>query len=156
METPRFQETSGINRIVLLVMTLLVAVVFYAQWHEAIGRGDFGGMAVPLGIAAVVLAVVWLARFTVRITGDGRIEYRFFPFHFKTYRIMPQDVAEMHVRKYTMMGWGIRYYFFEKMTAYMLSGNRGLEVKLRSGRKVLFGTPRAPEMMQHLQPAASV
>jgi len=97
-----------------------------------------------------VLAILYLAKFTVRVTDDNQIEYRFFPFHLKTYRISPQDISGMHVRSYTPVGWGIRYYFFERMTAYILSGTKGLEVQLKTGRKILFGTPRAPEMMRYL------
>lgn len=113
-------------------------------------------MYAGLVIAAAVLAILYFAKFTVRVTDDGLIEYRFFPFHFKTYRISSQDISEMHVRSYTPMGWGIRYYFFERMTAYILSGTKGSEVQLKTGREILFGTPRAPEMMQYLKLAGGL
>lgn len=80
------------------------------------------------------------------VTADQvRIRYR--PF---SRRVIPlDDIARVQARTYNAVkeygGWGIKGWSKEKM-AYNVSGNRGVELTLKDGRRVMLGSQRADEL----------
>ena len=67
---------------------------------------------------------------------------RFFPFHFREKHFAWEDISKAYVRRYSPLweygGWGIKYGFQGK--AYNVSGNEGIQLELKSGKRVLIGT----------------
>jgi hypothetical protein len=43
-------------------------------------------------------------------------------------------------------GWGISYSFFGKGWAYNVNGNRGGQLELANGKRILIGSQRAEEL----------
>jgi hypothetical protein len=43
-------------------------------------------------------------------------------------------------------GWGVRYSFVRKGWAYTVSGNRGVQLQLANGKRILVGSQRAEEL----------
>ena len=58
------------------------------------------------------------------------------------------------MRKYSAVkeygGWGIKGWSQQKV-AYNVSGNEGVELTLRDGRRVMLGSQRAPELAQAIE-----
>lgn len=80
------------------------------------------------------------------VTGDTvRIHYR--PFVRRV--IALSDIERVEARKYNPLkeygGWGIKGWSKTKM-AYNVSGNRGAELTLTDGRRVMLGSQRAEEL----------
>jgi hypothetical protein len=60
-----------------------------------------------------------------------------------------------YIRKYNPIkdygGWGIRWGSFRKGNAYNMSGNMGLQLVFKDGKKLLFGTQRSSELDQIIE-----
>ena len=72
------------------------------------------------------------------------ISYRFLPFHFNPRKVAWTEIEYAWVRKYRPIveygGWGIRYGMGGKGMAFNISGNMGLQLVLKTGKRVLIGT----------------
>ena len=89
---------------------------------------------------------MYFAKLRVKINKQG-IFYQFFPFHFKSHQINFDEIKTMQAITYSPIkdygGWGIRYSF--RGTAYNVFGNKGIQIELKSGKRILFGSQRAEE-----------
>jgi hypothetical protein len=95
-------------------------------------------------------------RLITEVHRDG-IHIRFFPFHrkFKTYRY--DEIESFAARQYKPIreygGWGIRYSLGGM--AYNVYGNKGVQLVLKSKKKILVGTQRPEEFYQAIVKGAS-
>jgi hypothetical protein len=83
----------------------------------------------------------------VWIDQDG-IHYRFFPLISRVKMIAKEEIDHYEIREFRAKreygGRGVRFGFFNKRgRAYIVSGNTGLQIYLKNGKKVLFGTQRS-------------
>ena len=97
----------------------------------------------PIGILLLFRAM----RLDTTLSEEG-VEVRFFPFVKKrTYAW--QDIERAYLRRYNSLmefgGWGIR--FGHSGTAYNVAGKYGLQLELRSGKRLLIGT-QDPERLR--------
>ena len=131
----------------MLGVFLLVAVGF--GWGIVSGPGKAGRVVAP----AVVFGLLWgglcLFLYSLRLTtrvDHRRLHVRFFPLLKKT--IPLQDIARWEARTYRPVleygGWGPRYSW--KGWAYNVSGNRGVQLEMVDGRRVLLGSQRPDEL----------
>lgn len=94
-----------------------------------------------------VMALFLFAELSIQIDREG-VHYRFFPFHFKDHLIPREMIEKAEVVTYRPLrdygGWGIR--FGSKGKAYNVRGNKGLQLSLRNGKQVLFGTQNEQEL----------
>ena len=102
----------------------------------------YGGVAV-LFIVAVL--IIWgLSRLKTKITYDG-IYITFLPLKRKSYRIKVQEIERFEIRKYNAAreygGYGFRNRR-KSGQAYTISGNIGLQLYFKSGKKLLLGTQK--------------
>jgi hypothetical protein len=92
-----------------------------------------------------------LSKLTTVIDKIG-IEYRFFPFHSRPRLIYWNMIEKYMVIKYDPLkdygGWGIKY--SKHVKAYTLSGDKGLLLYLKSGKRILIGTQKDLELMNFL------
>lgn len=105
---------------------------------------------VPLAVAAFM----YVLRLETEIRPDG-IRVRFFPFH-TSFRHYPwEDISQYGIRTYRPLseygGWGLRTGFFGRGTAYNVSGNKGLQLEMTNGKKLLIGTAKPEEMAAALE-----
>lgn len=108
------------------------------------------GIGVPLFIFIVLMFVL---RLESRVDERG-VHYRFFPFHI-TMRLKTWDEIEnAYVRIYRPIpeygGWGIRFGFGKGM-ALNVSGNVGLQIVYKNGKKLLLGTNKGEELEVFMQ-----
>jgi hypothetical protein len=104
-----------------------------------------------LVIVVVIIGIIWL--FTTSklyVTLDGQyIYYRYPPYIRKERKLGKTDIKEMYVRQYKPIweygGYGYRYRFGAG-TALNVSGNKGLQLILSNGKKLLLGTQKPQEL----------
>ena len=103
-------------------------------------------MAIP--IAATVL--FFILKLETEVRSDG-LYVRFYPFHIRYKKFTPKDLAEFYSRTYKPIreygGWGIRCSFTGKGKAYNVSGNKGLQLVLTNGKKLLIGSRKPDELV---------
>jgi len=120
--------------VVLAITTAMAWIELGAELPERIG------WALVLPILAVALTVATELRVTVE---PGALRIRFFPFTTRT--IERRAIAGIEARTYRPIreygGWGLR--FSRRGRAYSISGDRGVELTLTDGRKVMIGSRRA-------------
>jgi len=107
---------------------------------------------VILFFLVVLNALFYLAKLETKIDKD-QISIVFKPFINTPKAFRWDDIEAASVRKYNSFteygGWGIRNGWNGK--AYNTSGNQGLQLVLKSGKKVLIGTQRASDLEAYLK-----
>jgi hypothetical protein len=158
-----FKETQQFRQwwwIVLILGSTVPMMVFsiYTLYQQTVRGIQVGNSPAPNGILVVVffamIIAIWVffsMKLEVWVEQDG-IHYRFFPLIFKNQFISKEEILRFEIRKYRALmdygGWVIRRGFARKWgRAYNVSGNTGLQLYLKNGKKVLFGTQRSQAIM---------
>jgi hypothetical protein len=136
---------------VILIGVLLVPVVLTLINKPA--QADlFTEIMIGLIAPAVIVLLFVIMELRTQVNEQG-IFYRFFPIHFQVLIINWDEVKKAYIRKYSPLGdfggWGIRLGLGGKGKAYNVDGNMGLQIELKTGKKILIGTQK-PEEMQAL------
>ena len=157
---PLFREVQHFRQVWVWVVVLAISgLAIYAMVQQLILRVPFGsnpasdggliGIVVVFGFGLPVF--MFTTHLTTEVRSDG-LYYRFFPVHCSFQRIAAGDVKGYEVRTYRPIrdygGWGIRYGLGGK--AYNVSGNRGVQLHLSSGRRLLIGSQRPEELANAL------
>ena len=99
-------------------------------------------------ITIAVVYGIFIAKLETQIK-NAAIHYRFIPFIFKWRKIKPEEIVAWKVRKYNAIteygGWGVRF-TFGSSRAVNVKGNQGLQLHLKSGKKLLIGTQKPSEI----------
>lgn len=109
-----------------------------------------------IGILIVCSFPIFLMNLKTRIDGYG-VHYQFYPFHLSFRKISWQEINTIYVRKYDAIseygGWGLKGGFFWKKNgiAYNVSGNVGIQIKLKSGKNILIGTKLKDKASQSIE-----
>lgn len=78
------------------------------------------------------------------------IRVRLFPFHFQFKYFRWKTIEKAFIREYSPLmdygGWGLRIVSFGKGKAYTVSGDLGLQLVFKDGKKLLIGTQKAEEI----------
>ncbi|MFD1143797.1 hypothetical protein ACFQ4C_21895 [Larkinella insperata] len=131
---------------------------FRQPWLWALLIGVFGlalyrQEPISVGIVVAVLGLFWVLRLETRIDEEG-ISYRWFPFQLRRRVIRWNQIQQVTVRNYSALGefggWGMRYSW--NGTAYTVSGNAGLDIRIKGKRRfLLLGTQRPDEVRPLLE-----
>ena len=109
----------------------------------------FCGIILPL--------FLWKSHLNVVIRSDG-LYYRFQWLQYKTHKISMDQILSVQACTFHPIldfgGWGIR--IRRKLTAYTVSGNKGVRITLRNGNDILLGSLRAEEMESALAPLINI
>ena len=155
-----FRETQRFRQI--WIWALLIAIsglIIYAMVQQLVLGRAFGSNPAP-DLVLIVLGIIFGLGFPIffyflHLTTEVRQEglyYRFSPFHLNFRRIALEDLARYEVRTYNPVkeygGWGIRY--GGGGLAYNVSGNRGVQLELVSGKRILIGSQRPEELAEAL------
>ncbi len=136
-------------------------LILYGFIQQVVLEEPFGtnpasdlGMTIMLILTAVVTFFIFSMRLETVVDRSG-ITYRFFPFHVSAKTITWDNVSKAYIRKYNPIkeygGWGIRWGAFGKGDAYNMSGSMGLQLELKNGKKLLFGTQRSDDLDQVIE-----
>jgi len=137
-----------------LSMIWIVPLSIVELVKESSGQGSSEVLAVILLIVAGVVLPIgigglfWVLKLETEVRPDG-LYIRYFPFHIHFKRFSTDDLSEYYARTYRPIweygGWGIRY-SFGKGKAYNVSGNKGVQLVFKSGKRLLIGSQRAEEL----------
>jgi len=107
------------------------------------------GVVVPIGIGGLF----WVLKLETEVRPDG-LYVRYFPFHIHFKRFGREELSEYYARAYRPIweygGWGIRC-GFGKGKAYNVSGNKGVQLVFKSGKRLLIGSQRAEELEEAIR-----
>ena len=159
MDTISFKETQRFRTVwVWLIIIALIVLYLWAFVQQIIFDNPWGSnpasdfllmllSLIPFGILVLFLTI----RLETEINESG-IYYMFFPFHVKRHMIDWKTVDKAFVRKYKPVaefgGWGIR---FGNGKAYNISGNMGIQIEFKNGKRLLIGTRKPNDIEQVLQ-----
>ncbi len=156
-----FSETQRFTQRWIAVLVSLMALGIWAMalsrfvFHRPQGAGTvddallaFTWVLVGMGVPLLFLTM----ELVVEVRRDG-LYVRFAPFHRRPRVFLWQDIAEFRARRYRPIrefgGWGIRW--GRSGRAYNVRGDRGLQLVLRDGRRLLIGSQRAEELEEAMR-----
>ena len=155
---PLYQEVQHFRQAWLWIPILSASCFcIYAVVQQMVLDKPFGNNPAP-DTVLVVIAVLfglglpvlfYLAKLTTEVRSDG-LYVRYFPFHLSFRKTPLDDLAKYEVRTYSALrdygGWGIRHGW--KGKAYNVRGNRGVQLELRKGGRVLIGSQKPEELAE--------
>ena len=142
---PLFEESQRMHRLIIIAM-LMAAIIF-----------GIVILVLQLGteIETEIIRVLWIAWALMVLTDgaivsvqmvtvvdqDGIVVYCR-PFRFLRKQVLWSDIERIYPRQYSPLaeygGWGIRK--GRAGFAYNMSGNQGIQLELKSGKRILIGT----------------
>ncbi|MFQ3296047.1 MAG: hypothetical protein ACI921_000009 [Polaribacter sp.] len=148
-EEQRFTQTW---LIVLLAVSVIVPIVVitktYLEENSKITTNEF--VLTLLGIA-VSIAFIFFFKLRTNIDEKG-IQYQFSPFHLKMKLIKWEEIKKAQVRTYDPIseygGWGLKggsFWNKEKGKCVNISGDIGIQIEFKNGKKLLIGTQKKEE-----------
>ena len=103
-----------------------------------------------LTITISVTVLLWISKLETEVRSDG-LYVRFFPSHINFKKIAFEDISEYYAREYSPIleygGWGIRFNMFGAGKAYNARGNKGVQLVLKNGKKLLVGSQKPQELV---------
>lgn len=156
-----FEETQRFNQcwlwLVLLGTTFVLVLIFaYGLIEQLVLGRPWGDRPVSdtvlvLSASAILifqagmLYIFYTLKLITCVTENG-VRIRFYPF--RSTLIPFADIQSCEARTYRPLaeygGWGIKYGRSGK--AYNISGDRGVQLVLTNGRRILIGSQRAEEL----------
>ncbi len=159
MEEIIYNEIQKVNNKWIWILLALLSIIFISAFSEQIILSQsVGNNTAPdwsIGffglIPLIMLFLIMSIKFQTLINKEG-IQFKFSPFHQKFRKIKWSEIDKFYIRKYNPIseygGWGIRTLSFKKNIAYNITGNIGLQIELKSGKKILLGTQKNDELEQ--------
>lgn len=136
------------------VVAVVCGLAWWAMVQQVILRHPFGDKPMSdWGVVAFWLIMglglplfMWGIRLTTVVL-PGKLIIRYWPLTKRIIRL--RDIQEAQVRTYRPLkeygGWGIKGWSRHNM-AYNMAGDRGVQLVLRDGRRILVGSQRPEEL----------
>ncbi len=150
------EEQKQTQKWIWYLLIVLSATTLFGSIQQIVFNTPFGTHPIPdwgyiplFGLLFLLSYLVMASRLHTEISRD-KIIYQYKPFHRRA-KILPWDqVSECYVRLYSPVkefgGWGMRTAFNGKNgKAYNVSGNVGIQLELKDGKKILIGTNKGKE-----------
>jgi hypothetical protein len=156
-----FKEEQKFTQVWIWMLLIALSVLWVWQLVQQVFVGvPFGSNPSPdiviilTGLFPLLTIILfrWLTLETI-INEEG-VGYRFKPFQRKLKVIKAGDILRFEVKKYSPLkdygGWGIRLGSFNKGKAYNVSGNQGVLIEFKNGKKFMLGTQKPSEIRSAL------
>ena len=138
-----------------LAVGMIQQLILGKPWGDQ-PMSDTGLILVSVMTIAIMGGVLWLI-FSMELqieVHDRAIYYAFLPFIIHLRRIGIEEIESWEVSMYNPIrdfgGYGMRKSFGRK-TAFNIRGNKGLMLKLKSGKTLLLGTQKPNELRTAIQ-----
>ena len=144
-------------RYLLVILTAVSVVIFAIALWETITNPKTTNTFVPTLLSIIAMAIpiavtilFFILKMETEVRSDG-LYVRFYPMHIRFRKFTGQDLAEHYSRTYKPIreygGWGIKCSFIGKGKAYNVSGNKGVQLVLTNGKKLLIGSQKTDELV---------
>lgn len=147
--TIRFTETQRFTQwwlwllLIGLSAVIISAMIYQITYEQPVGDNPMSdsGLIISSVIILLLNVIFFIFKLETHIDKEG-IHIRFFPFHmkFRTYKWV--DMSECYLRQYSPIsefgGWGIKGW--PSNMAFNVSGNQGIQITFKEGKKLLIGT----------------
>ena len=136
-----------------LIYIGLIAMLLYFlyTWYivqeavDKVGANDTTGQLIVIVCIVPVLVLFYVFELRTEIDEIG-VQYQFLPFHFSKQTVRWGDMEKCYVRTYSPIreygGWGFRTSFGKKGKAFNVKGDKGIQIVLKTGKKILIGTQK--------------
>ncbi|NOX85071.1 MAG: hypothetical protein GXO86_03750 [Chlorobi bacterium] len=106
-------------------------------------------LLISMGLEILVFGLIFFLLAKIKLITEireGGFYYRYPPIINKEKKIAKEEIERYEVRQYKPLreygGWGVRQGTGKAGKAYNVKGKTGLQLYLKNGKKVLFGTQR--------------
>ena len=145
-----FKEEQRFNQVWLIVVLLVSAIVpisiYVKDYLEDPSENSTLELFTLILIVLLATGFIFFFKLTTRIDNLG-IHYKFFPFHWNFKSIHWNEIDTAYVRTYDPLtdygGWGIKggiLWNKSKGRAINVSGDIGIQIVFKNGKKLLIGT----------------
>jgi hypothetical protein len=157
-----FQETQKISVAwvkVLLILTLsaclfILGLLFFTTTFSAWKNDDRLGIQITAFTFILITILFLSSKLETKLDAKG-IYVRFLPILVKWRFYAWDEIEKAHIREYSPLmeygGWGYRIGIMGQGNAYILSGNKGLQLEFKKGKKLLIGTRKEQELSAFLE-----
>ncbi|MDR1591281.1 MAG: hypothetical protein LBS16_00095 [Prevotellaceae bacterium] len=170
-EKIEFYEKQYASLWLKVALTMLIVAIFMPTLISGIidFRGyDLWTEILTVVVLLLVITLFWITNVELCMKSEG-IFVKMFPFKMKYKFFAWENIEKAYLRKYSPLseygGWGVRVKLFSlKMfnlfglkkaffneTAYVISGNTGLQLELKNGKRVLISTQKPAEIEEILK-----
>ncbi|KQT16121.1 hypothetical protein ASG31_14215 [Chryseobacterium sp. Leaf404] len=153
-ENPEFYEIQRFRQWWLwLIIFFVLGFSAYNSYENAeyFSRTE---LIISTAVPVVIFFLFFIIKLETKIDHLG-IRVRLFPFHLQFKYFPWKNIDKAFIRQYSPLmdygGWGLRIISFGRGKAYNISGNMGLQLVFKDGKKLLIGTQKAVEMKQFLE-----
>ncbi len=146
--------------IVLMAVSLIVPItILFQEYNKPESSLSLNKLILTIAVVLLTALLIFTFKLTTRIDEKG-IYYQFFPFHLKLKLITWQNISKAYVRNYSPIsdygGWGLKGgWSSAKGKAINVSGDVGIQLELKTGKKLLIGTQKENEVKRVLATYAS-
>jgi hypothetical protein len=156
-----FKETQRFNqKWIIILVSIPVLITLWGIVQQIVLGKPFGNNPAPdwvlllsLLVPLLIIGFIFGLALHTRIDKNG-IYYRFAPIHRHERWIRWSEVKDAYVRKYKPIsefgGWGFRM-GGRSGKALNTSGNMGLQILFRDGKRLLLGTQKPDEVKRVLE-----
>lgn len=135
----------------LIIIIVIGFIIYnYIENRQYFSMGEIIG---SFAVSILIFILFFIIKFETKIDELG-IRVRLFPFHLQFKYFPWKTIQKAYIREYSPIGeyggWGLRMGLFGKGKAYNISGNFGLQIVFKDGRKLLIGTQKSEEMERFL------
>lgn len=153
-----FQEKQKFSRlwvvIIQVFMLAAIAIFAYALYQQMVLDKPFGTKPAPNYILIIgIIVCLAFSYFFFSLTliteiNEEGVFYRWAPFYKRFSKYNWPNVAQAQIIQYGFVGYGYR--FTKYGVVRNTSGNKGIQLILKSGKKFVFGTQKPEELEQYL------
>lgn len=154
-----FTEQQRFNQWWLWLLLACISGVFLfgLYWQVVLGK-HYGnhpmsntGLYLTNALVLLLLLFFRILKLETQITKEG-LDVRFYPLHFNTRHYSWADIKDVTVRAYSPIGeyggWGLRT--GSGGGAFNVSGDQGIQLVFKNGRRLLIGTNKPEEVARVL------
>lgn len=157
-------ESIWLKLVLVVGLFAPLAVMLYGAYRQLIMGIPFGDNPASNGVLIMTIVLLLVFSFVMYFiffrskmiteVDSNRITVRFFPLIWTERIYKKEDILSFEIEKYNSLfrygGWGLRYRSTKEM-AINTSGNKGILLSLKSGKKVMLGSKNPEKFAQAIE-----
>jgi hypothetical protein len=159
MRTYKFEEQQQFRQkwtyLIYMLLFSLLALFIYAGIEQIVFGRPFGAKPAPNAVLLLftlfilsLLVLFYITKLETVITNEG-VLFRWAPLQKSYNKFSWNEIERAEIISYGFVGYGLQLSSYGMI--YNVSGDRGLRLHLKSGRKVVLGTQKPDELEDFLR-----